>query len=76
MNDSHNNSKIPRVDLDSLPEYKKRTLADMALDLTRVCFEIPCMEERYRKWLIDYRARKRAAKKERSDSNATLLDAP
>ena len=34
------------VDFDSIPEFQKNALANMALELTRACFEIPGMEER------------------------------
>lgn len=37
----------PTINVDSIPEFQKNALADMALDLTRACFEIPGMEERY-----------------------------
>ena len=47
------------VDFDSIPEFQKNALADMALELTRACFEIPGMEERYQQWLPDYLERKR-----------------
>lgn len=49
----------PTINVDSIPEFQKNALADMALDLTRTCFEIPGMEERYQQWLIGYRERKR-----------------
>lgn len=35
------------IDVDSIPDFQKNTLADMALEITRACFEIPGMEERY-----------------------------
>ena len=49
----------PTINVDSIPEFQRNALADMALDLTRACFEIPGMEERYQQWLIGYRERKR-----------------
>lgn len=49
----------PTINVDSIPEFQRKALADMALDLTRACFEIPGMEERYQQWLIGYRERKR-----------------
>ena len=49
----------PTINVDSIPEFQRTALADMALDLTRACFEIPGMEERYQQWLIGYRERKR-----------------
>ena len=47
------------IDVDSIPDFQKNALADMALEITRACFEIPGMEERYQQWLIGYRERKR-----------------
>lgn len=35
------------IDVDSIPDFQKNALADMALEITRACFEIPGMEERY-----------------------------
>ena len=35
------------IDVDSIPDFQKNALADMALEITRSCFEIPGMEERY-----------------------------
>ena len=49
----------PTINVDSIPEFQRNALADMALDLTRACFEIPGMEERYQQWRIGYRERKR-----------------
>ena len=49
----------PTINVDSIPEFQRNALADMALDLTRAWFEIPGMEERYQQWLIGYRERKR-----------------
>lgn len=34
------------IDVDSIPDFQKNALADMALEITRACFEIPGMEER------------------------------
>ena len=47
------------IDSDSIPEFQKNALADMALELTRSCFAIPGMEERYQQWLPGYLERKR-----------------
>ena len=49
----------PTINVDSIPEFQRNAMADMALDLTRACLEIPGMEERYQQWLIGYRERKR-----------------
>lgn len=56
------------IDVDSIPEFQRNTLFDMALDITRECFSIPGMEERYQQWLPGYleRKRQREAAKERS----------
>lgn len=66
------------INVDSIPEFQKNALADMALDLTRACFEIPGMEERYQEWLVGYRERKRksTAKTKGADKNGVLLDLP
>lgn len=45
--------------VDSIPDFQKNALADMALEITRACFEIPGMEERYQQWLPGYLERKR-----------------
>lgn len=29
------------IDVDSIPDFQKNALADMALEITRACFEIP-----------------------------------
>ena len=47
------------IDVDSIPDFQKNALADMALEITRACFEIPGMEERYQQWLPGYLERKR-----------------
>lgn len=47
------------IDVDSIPDFQKNALADMALKITRACFEIPGMEERYQQWLPGYLERKR-----------------
>ena len=47
------------IDVDSIPDFQKNALADMALAITRACFEIPGMEERYQQWLPGYLERKR-----------------
>ena len=60
----------PTINVDSIPEFQKNALADMALDLTRACFEIPGMEERYQQWLIGYRERKRQRAAEKGDEAA------
>ena len=60
----------PTINVDSIPEFQKNALADMALDLTRACFEIPGMEERYQQWLIGYRERKRQRAAEKGDEPA------
>lgn len=39
------------IDVDSIPDFQKNALADMALEITRTCFEIPGMEERYQQCL-------------------------
>ena len=31
------------IDVDSIPDFQKNALADMALEITRACFEIPGM---------------------------------
>lgn len=56
------------IDVDSIPEFQRNALFDMALDITRKCFSIPGMEERYQQWLPGYleRKRQREAAKERS----------
>ena len=60
----------PTINVDSIPEFQKNALADMALDLTRTCFEIPGMEERYQQWLIGYGERKRQRAAEKGDEAA------
>lgn len=59
------------IDVDSIPEFQKNTLADMALELTRACFGIPGMEERYQQWLPGYLERKwqREAAKQHTTTN-------
>ena len=47
------------IDVDSIPDFQKNALADMALEITRACFEIPGREERYQQWLPGYLERKR-----------------
>ena len=47
------------IDVDPIPDFQKNALADMALEITRACFEIPGMEERYQQWLPGYLERKR-----------------
>ena len=56
------------IDVDSIPEFQRNALFDMALDITRECFSIPGMEERYQQWLPGYLElkRQREATKERS----------
>lgn len=56
------------IDVDSIPEFQRNALFDMALDITLECFSIPGMEERYQQWLPGYleRKRQREAAKERS----------
>lgn len=61
----------PTINVDSIPEFQRNALADMALDLTRACFEIPGMEERYQQWLIGYRERKRQRAAGKGDEAAT-----
>ena len=60
----------PTINVDSIPEFQKNALADMALDLTRACFEIPGMEERYQQWLPGYLERKRQRAAEKGDEAA------
>ena len=60
----------PTINVDSIPEFQKNALADMALDLTRACFEIPGMEERYQQWLIGYLERNRQRAAEKGDEAA------
>lgn len=74
MNDIYDNDI--HINVEEIPKFRVRELVQSILDMMEEAFSNPAMEERYQKWLIGYRARKRAAKKERSDSNATLLDAP
>lgn len=39
------------VNVSQIPTFQKEALADLAVRLTKECFEIPGMEEKYQKWL-------------------------
>ena len=40
-----------KIDVNLIPEYQRRQLAEFALELTRNIFAIPGEEERYQAWL-------------------------
>ena len=46
-----------RIDLESIPDFRRIDLAKGALVLTEQVFSMPGAEERYQPWLKEYRAR-------------------
>lgn len=42
-----------KIDFDSIPEYQRDQLAELALDVTRKVFAQPGEEERYQIWLAE-----------------------
>jgi len=49
------------IDFDSIPEYQRRQLAELALEVTREVFSRPGEEERYQAWLQNRRQREKEA---------------
>ena len=46
-----------RIDIASIPDFRREELAKGALALTEQVFSMPGAEERYQAWLKEYRAR-------------------
>ena len=40
-----------KIDVNQIPEYQRRQLAELALEVTREVFSRPGEEERYQEWL-------------------------
>lgn len=53
------NDSVPKFNLDLMPEYQKRLLAEFALELTRDVFSRPGEEERYQAWLASRQKREK-----------------
>ena len=53
------NDSVPKFNLDLVPEYQKRLLAEFALELTRDVFSRPGEEGRYQAWLASRQQRKK-----------------
>lgn len=47
------------IDVNQIPEYQRRQLAEFALELTRNIFAIPGEEERYQAWLKNRHRKKK-----------------
>ena len=50
-------SPTMRIDIASIPDFRREDLAKGALALTEQVFSMPGAEERYQSWLKEYRAR-------------------
>lgn len=66
------------IDVDSIPEFQRNALFDMALDITRECFSIPGMEERYQQGFRAILNGSGSAKQQKkgADTDGILLDLP
>ena len=49
------------IDFDSIPEYQRRQLAELALGVTREVFSRPGEEERYQAWIQNRQQREKEA---------------
>ena len=52
------------ADLEDMPQHQKDALCAWVISMTKAVFSQPGVEEEYRRWLVEYRA-KRANKQER-----------
>lgn len=52
-----NKNPALRIDLASIPDFRRMELAKGALALTEQVFSMPGAEERYQAWLKEYRDR-------------------
>lgn len=48
---------VVTINVDLIPEYQRRQLAEFALELTRNVFAQPGEEERYQTWLAERKRR-------------------
>lgn len=51
---------VPRIDLDSIPDFRREELAKGAIALTKQVFSTPGAEERYQQWLRERNRKKQA----------------
>ena len=46
--------EIEFCELESMPDYQRLSLAQLAISITERCFEKPGMEEKFQEWLPGY----------------------
>ena len=56
-------SPVLRIDIASIPDFRREDLAKGALALTEQVFSMPGAEERYQAWLKERRAKQKQAAK-------------
>ena len=52
-------STAPRIDIASIPDFRREELAKGALALTEQVFSMPGAEERYQAWLKERKAKQK-----------------